>query len=451
MSGGALTLGSDVGSVLRLNGAFPWDLGKRFEPRNQPAEWFDFPVINGESIDGDRITLLRSAVTRTRTTLGTQSQELQATDVLVGEHLEEPTPLFDGVVFELSHLADWSRPSGLGPVTESGDEEQFVVTYSRKPPRTAAVTDLGEVALIRDFKYASDVDVYTLRDYAGFGVRFGQPVSIDAVFADAIRPLQDLLTFAEMRPSKPRGVLVTCPGLHVVAGLDSQSRLAVYRAGIDRPEMAPTADSNPYRRLFALESCPVPFDQLVVNWFGLGKQLGPIIDLYLAIDYAPPVHMETRFINTCQAAEGYHRAVSTGTVMEPSEHRAIIRGVLDACPDDRREWLRGVLAHSNEPSFKRRIDELVDRAGQAVKPLIDTRPKYSATMRDYRHNFAHWLSTEPPAEDLGRQLHDLIRVTRFVLAACFLQDIGWSPAEVDAVLRQNSLFAQAVREGRNRP
>jgi hypothetical protein len=124
--------------------------------------------------------------------------------------------------------------------------------------------------------------------------------------------------------------------------------------------------------------------------------------------------------------------------------------VLDACPDDRREWLRGVFAHSNEPSFKRRIDELVGRAGQTVKPLIDTRPKYSATMRDYRHNFAHWLSTEPPAEDLGRQLHDLIRVTRFVLAACFLQDIGWSSAEVDSVLRQNSLFAQAVREGRKR-
>jgi len=154
---------------------------------------------------------------------------------------------------------------------------------------------------------------------------FGQPISIDAVFADASRPLQDLLTFAEMRPSKPRGVLVTCPGLHVIAGLDSQSRLAVYRAGIGRPEMAPSADSNPYRRPVRALSCPIPFDQLVVNWFGLGKQLGPIIDLYLAIDYAPPVHMETRFINTCQAAEGYHRALSTGTVMEPSEHRAIIR------------------------------------------------------------------------------------------------------------------------------
>jgi hypothetical protein len=173
------------------------------------------------------------------------------------------------------------------------------------------------------------------------------------------------------------------------------------------------------------------------------------MDLYLSLDYAPPLHMETRFMNACQAAEGYHRATSTGTVMDPEEHKKIVGDLLAVCPENRRQWLGGVLANSNDPSFKRRIEELVERAGSAVRKLMVPRPKYAVKMRDYRNTFAHWLSTEPPTDDLGAELHDLIRVTRFVLASCLLRDLGWSASDAESALAQNQLFDQAVRDGRS--
>jgi ApeA N-terminal domain 1 len=448
-SGGALTIGGELGGVLRLNGAFPWDPGKRSEPRNQPGPWYDLAVINGESADGGRITLLKAAVTRMHTRLGgtAQSQQLVAANVIVGEHLEEPNPLFDGVMFELSHLSDWSSTAGHFPVSETGDKEHFVVTYSRVPERTAPVPDLGEVALVRDSDYRADSDVYTLRDFTRFEVRLTTPLSMDDLFTNAVAPLQNLLTFAGMTASRPRLVYVTCPDLYLPA-LEIQAALAVYRTGVDAPAVPQTRDSNPYRWLFGLESSPVPFDKLVMGWFDLSNRLGPIIDLYLSIDYAPPVHMETRFINMCQAAEGYHRAMIAGTALDPELHEELVHTLLEHCPVDQKEWLRGILKNSNEPSFKRRIEELVDRAGPAVGPLMKSRPKYAKLMRDHRNTFAHWLSTEPPAESRGDELFDLIRVTRFVLAACFLQDLGWSAGEVEQAFATNLFVERAIQEGR---
>src|SRR5207245_6119444 len=61
--GGALGVGGNLGGLLQLNGAFPWDLSNRSE------RWFDFPTILGESVDGDRITLLRGAVSSERSRL----------------------------------------------------------------------------------------------------------------------------------------------------------------------------------------------------------------------------------------------------------------------------------------------------------------------------------------------------------------------------------------------
>jgi ApeA N-terminal domain 1 len=446
-SGGALTLGGDQGGVLRLNGALPWDLAKRLEPRNRSGEWYDLGVINGESVDGELISLLKNLVTRTRSRLGgtAQSQELLSTEVLVGAHFGEADLLFDTVHFELTHLADWSRQSGPGPVSEATQEDNFVITYRRTPPQLATVPGLGEVALIHSAQYQTNDDVYTLRDYAAFAVRLAEPKSLDDIFDHAIAPLQNLLTFADMRPSRPGPVSVTSPGVNLIP--DVPAALAVYRSGVEPPGTARNKESNPYRRIFVLETSPIAFDQLIVRWFELGRRLGPIIDLYLSLDYAPPVHTETRFINVCQAAEGYHRAVSSGTVMEPSEHREIVKALVDATPENRRDWVRGVLAHSNEPSFKRRIEELVDRAGPAVWSLTKARPRYAATMRDRRKEYAHWLSTDPPAESLGAELLDLISVTRFVLAACFLLDLGWSSENVRQSFEQNPLYRFVVKGG----
>jgi len=448
-TGGALTLGGEPGGVLRLTGALPWDLAKRSQPQNRSGVWYDLPVINGDTVDGDQLTLLRNLVTSTRTVAGgTQSQELLVGDVLVGAHLvEEQNPVFDSVQFELTHLADWSRPSGVGPVTESGDEENFVITYRRTPPHLATVVGLGEVALGRTADYKFDHEVNTLRHYAAFAVRFAKPRHLDDVFDDAIAPLQNLLTFADARASRPGPVSVTSPGLRVHG---EQAHLGVFRTGVEPPENKQNKEATPYQGIFVLEACPIPFGQLIARWFDLASRLGPIIDLYLTLDYAPPVHTQTQFMNMCQAAEGYHRTISTGTLMDPEEHKELVRGLVNGCPDDRREWLRGLLAHSNEPSFKRRIDELIDRAGPALRPLIAARPKYAVAMREYRISYAHWLSTEPLTANVRAKLVDLITVTRFMLAACFLQDLGWSTDQVHAAFEKNWLFIYSSRQGQQR-
>jgi hypothetical protein len=442
--GGTLDVGGNFGGLLHLTGALPRDRSNRGERR------FDFPVVLGESVDSDRITLLRGAVTSERGPLGgsPQSQELVAANVLVGEHLQTPSPVFDHAYFELSLLAEWVGAGGNVGVSEStGDNDDFVIAYHRTPPRKAAVEGVGEVALVRDFEYSANIERHLLRTFHRFEVSFRTPVSIDELFDNAIAPLQNLLTFAMFAPSKSRRIFVTCPGLLITPDREWQTPLAVHRSTVDGPSIVGPQARGWYEALFLLERSPVPFEQLVPKWFELSRSWGPLIDLFLVLDYAPPAHIETQFINVCQAVEGYHRAVFTTTVMEPTEHRKLVKALLDSAPENRRDWLRGVLANSNEPSFKRRIDELVERAGSVVRPLIGTRPKYAARMRDNRNNFAHWLAKEPPAYDVATELDDLIRVTRYVLAACLLQDLGWSEAQVEETLRPNWRFAQAVGRG----
>jgi len=443
VSGGSLDLGGDFGGVLRLNGSLQWDLSRRAE------QTYDIPVIHGESAEGDRLTLLDAFVTGTRSRLGgtATSQELVVQEVLVGEHLDAQSLVFDSIEFELTALAEWLG----GPrvvVEESQTTDAFVVTYKRSTPAATTVNPIGEVVLVRGPEYKSTPGTFTLRDSVRFLVKLETPRSIEEVFDLAVAPLQNLVTFATLTPSLPSRVTATSPGVLVTPNLEVQLPIAVYRRGVERADLAERRVAGSYERLFTLGGAPVGFGDLVRRWFDLSSRLGPLIDLYLSLDYSPSAHVETSFINVCQAAEGYHRATLTESVMKQEEHRGLVEILLQSVPPGRREWLSGVLAHSNEPSFRRRVNALADRAGDAIRPLVATRPRYSAKMRDHRNDFAHWLISEPIQPETAIELDDLVRVTRFVLASNLMIDLGWSVPDIAQAFNQNWQYAALVQRGR---
>jgi len=84
--------------------------------------------------------------------------------------------------------------------------------------------------------------------------------------------------------------------------------------------------------------------------------------MILGLRYIDRSFVENRLITAVAAAEALHRRLlPENTYVGDTEFEQIRSAVLDAIPEAHRAWLRGRVR--NEPSFKERLMQLVERLG----------------------------------------------------------------------------------------
>jgi hypothetical protein len=166
------------------------------------------------------------------------------------------------------------------------------------------------------------------------------------------------------------------------------------------------------------------FSELIASWRDLSRRLGSVatelFDVFNTVD-VPPL---ARLLRLTACAEGYHRVLHDAPPFEPKAHKAMVKDMIAALPQDdgTREHYRQRLDFANSQSQRERIRWLVERAAEADDRLEGQARTVTRQLVAWRNSQTH-LSERLDAPVLDHLLL-LNAVLTYVLEANILLDLG---------------------------
>jgi len=162
-----------------------------------------------------------------------------------------------------------------------------------------------------------------------------------------------------------------------------------------------------------------------------------VCDLYFATFHNPGMYLHHRFLSLTHAVESYHRRFVGGTELPEPQHRGRTEAILEATPDEYRDWLEENLKYSNELSFRRRLKDLVAKhlpgAAEAT-PFGDFFIERVVTTRNY---YTHYDETLKDKCARGQELYWLTRKLEVILQASLLSEMGFEQETISRFLSRN--------------
>jgi len=194
--------------------------------------------------------------------------------------------------------------------------------------------------------------------------------------------------------------------------------------------------------IFTLGDSGGDFDRLLKGWLEVSKRVHATINLMNGLAFAPPRMGDTTAMLWAQAIETYHRdSISAGAANEEAKRR--LERVLSACPKEDRQWLEFKLKHADEPSLRRRINDVARRARPIVKDLLLRSKGFGLRLSGARNAFAHYGAAVGFS---GLELYRLAQTARWVLVANFLLDLGFSPSAAKALIERNGGYDHLTKK-----
>jgi ApeA N-terminal domain 1 len=178
---------------------------------------------------------------------------------------------------------------------------------------------------------------------------------------------------------------------------------------------------------------------VIKRWFELEESLDDVLNLYFATIFVPELHINQTFLFLAQALEVYHRKSSNfqNQVQSKADFRARKKKIVDRVPDEK-EWLKEKLAHANEKTLAKRLDELTGQHKEDVAKFIDDTKAFADTIRHTRNHYTHYGTEGKGMEKVakGIQLMDLSAKMQTLLEICIFADLGISGAPIDRMIQK---------------
>ena len=135
--------------------------------------------------------------------------------------------------------------------------------------------------------------------------------------------------------------------------------------------------------LFLYPQVASNLEEIMGRWFESYESFESAFNLYFATRAQPSQFLDAKILWLTQALETLHRRSSEETEMPDEEFWDLSDSLTQACPPNRREWLKARLRHDNKLSFRNRIRRLLEPVGRwfgdererraLVKIISDTR------------------------------------------------------------------------------
>ncbi len=97
----------------------------------------------------------------------------------------------------------------------------------------------------------------------------------------------------------------------------------------------------------------------------------------------------TAFYNVVSAAESFHRLRFPNEVTSQKEFDQFIQGLIEAVPEEHREWLGMQLQYSNEPRLRRRLRSLARYASPVFTSVCGKRDRWVTVVVEVRNRMTH--------------------------------------------------------------
>jgi hypothetical protein len=418
---GILTFSNSDGISLSLMGYFEdiTDTGS--------SNHNNYPVILG--VTQKKWVTLYEGVFSHMSFPGYISQEYRVEKAFIGAHFTNSEEMrFHKIIVEYSYLFDWAGLFSIQQTQHSDQQNsyEYQLTYARHE-KISATTTQAIVSVVPTFAKEGSL-LQTKISQSAIQIEVQEELTFQDWHCRFIYPLQNLLSLATGRPNSLTNVCVYVRGGTSATLNDDVQELPIevifskhyYEA--ERGKLLLPEDM-----LFTLKDIESNFSGVLENWLKLSSDLDSVLDLFFSVQYSPRMYEENKFLNITQALESYHRRRVSNQDITEEEHNNRLEAILAQTPEEHRNWLKGKLNYSNEPSFRTRIKELIETANEVISPLVGNKKLFKQKVYESRNYYTHYdLSLKERAAS-NTELYWLTQTLSFLIKACFLRELGFTP------------------------
>ncbi len=409
-----------------------------------------YPMILGvvdENPGGRFVTLLNSfLLSQTIRMPGINSQVIESQTALVGHSfLSERDLVFTGCRVRFSHLDAWIDQSNFSEdfVTEDHHNIEYSARY-RKPIRSEFRLGASPLHFAPVFSLSKNTRSITMKESIYVELEQFEPLDLDGVTHEIIRPVQELISFATDTPNSIAHLEVW----HGETDLrEERATFSVFRSQVldpwehlnrlDRDDMLFT-----YR-----DALDCGFD-LFHAWSLFRAKFETFCSVYFGDQSAPLKFLEDKFLRIVHELQLFFRLAGLR-----APHAGEVQRWIDSLPPEpsnpeQRRWLVAVIPDASDLSLPWNLRHALRENAAIVTPLMNKEPDaFVDQVLATQVYIARRDNEEEPATARGEVLYYLIQRLSILLKVCILQKVGCQPEWISRVISQNKHinFLKTVR------
>ena len=370
--------------------------------------------------------------------IGISKSLIHVSRVFIGVAYDEgEIPLFNSLTFSVEGIDEWVGISGIKFDLHHG-EHAATISYEH-PANVSLNLDNGMQLLIT---FGLGTRISRIKE-AGISQKtyftlISQEARESDDFTSVVRKITNFLCFAMDQIVSLDSMSATSDNLRQDIGEGKTETIPIDIYYPSWPYSKDEPDTNE-SKLFEFKEIQNDAGRIISNWIEAYEQIAPTFNLYFLAKMGMQTYLEERFMALVQGLESYHRRTSDEKQMDEAEFKELIDNLIDQCPQEKREWLKGKLRYGNEVSLRRRLKMLIEpfedviEDWQKPKGLIDK-------IVNTRNYLTHYdLSLESKAAK-AEELWPLCRKMELLFQLHFLQLIGFSREQIDSLLADSIPF-----------
>jgi len=417
--GGTLTVNDDGEASLEILGLFPHYHYSRFGVVIADDSTTAILGVAG----GKKITLIK-CFPRQLSLDYDAPQSFSVGYVLIGEHFKEEALLFKRMRFRATNLNEWVVPRNMH-LGVNHQEKKVSLEYELPADVCVPIGNgiqLTLTANTNNLAYKIPFYEMTIRED-----HFFELLAKDCLPFDQLMHMQFiLLRFLEL----------------AIGSVQLPSDIAVF---IDEQEIQVICHLSEKKTKdyvhpgFMLINYPQTKDmwgKIISKWYETYGKMDDVYNLYFSICQRKSGFAEQSFLSFAQFLESYHRKTHPVTQVEKDAWKVIRKRIVDAVSKEDKDCVARALQYGHEPSFKKRLEYLLDNC-MVTKHILKEREQkdYIDTIVATRNYFTHYTNGKNVIHDT-MQLMDIAETMNRFAQYYLLISAGLSHDEVELLFKQ---------------
>lgn len=396
--------------------------------------------ILGKSTGDDDITLIDCIVSNISGIGGTQTEQYQANQLLIGHcftdsiefsRLQVKSELIDAWAERVATSFDSSildRADGKEPVKgKVGDTFEI---KAETPETLETKVDRGTIRLKHDISTnLRRRGGGEISDKCFFELDF-EPDTVDReILLDYTKKIEDFVSLAlgeECWAEELIGI-----------GADDDTKIEILYPPQGSPKEA--SKIHPYKTNFILPDIYDNYDTVIENWFTVSDEYSQALNLYFSTRYNSRMYVNNEFFSLVQAIEVYHRRNDEfdGIYLDPDDFKDYYDDLCDTIRTDfnnsfKQHLKDGTFEYANEYSLAKRMRELVRDVDDILEDIPMGFEPNIRSIVNARNNLTH----EGDARTSTNQLYEFSLILKALFEALILLEINLDKDHIQERLSQ---------------
>lgn len=411
----------------------------------------DYPVIHGQLLNGEAVSLFDAFVTSTSFGMGTVCPtRICANSCAVGALLPDTSSaIYSKLSVRFDCVEQWLSDDPFTATVKEADGVRLGIDVAYRYPPVFQIDVPAQnltLGLNHVLHHSPGQCEHTLRQSSYLELIPHSPVALDALFTMSwwSQSLMSLLVGEVVSVREFRCKLLD-------DRFESNRQTQTVDWLFTQFAKKPAKPIHPAMMVLPLARVREQFPEIARRWFALYARSKTALDVFFGSATQPAPFSDLRFLNMVQALEAYDRSLGTARYMDPNDYERAITHVVEHIPaaiaGDHRVSLKSRLRFGNEYSLRKRLTGMLMKLPEQIrKRLADNVSRFVERVTDTRNYFAHYDPTTKGAVFEGPSIHFAAERLRVLMMVVLFHDLGVSEAAICDMLANHSEFAHALRQ-----